>query len=222
MREIFEQYIEAELAADWEKAKAELGGEACFADLPRTDAQRRADALWQIFQDAAAAEPGAVAPGYVHNIVWDATTFEEMVARLDDQHVPQPLDHETYRCETLDGRPLEPTEAVVNATVSAVRRVLIDARSVTIDLGQSRLFTGNARHAVQLSSTCCVWPGCEVPASKCEIDHLHDHARGGPTSPVNGAVMCGKHNRWKQKGFTVQRDQAGNWHTYRPTGDQIP
>lgn len=226
MNEIFGRYVEAELSADWEKARAEFGDMASYSDLVRTPAQRRADALWQIFQDAAACEPGAIPPGFLHNIVWDAETFENMVAQLDEsvdgEDHPPSTDPETMRCETIDGIELEPVEAMVNATVSAVRRVVVDAKGVTIDLGQARLFTGNARHAVRLSDSCCVWPGCEVPASRCEIDHLREHARGGRTNPENGAVMCGKHNRWKQGGYAVHRDQAGNWHTYRPSGEEIP
>jgi hypothetical protein len=239
--EISAVYIEADLAADWEKARAEPGDQACYDDLPRTTRQRRADALWQIFQDAAAAQPGAVPPGYVHNIVWDADTFEAMATQLQaagdpgpdrdprpDRHPGPfgagagPFDAEVVRCETIDGVELDPVEAIANATVAAVRRVVVDARGVTIDLGQVRRFTGNSRHAVRLADSHCVWPGCEVPASNCEIDHLREHARGGSTNPGNGAVMCGRHNRWKQKGYTVHRDQTGHWHTHRPDGREIP
>ena len=220
MREILDHYIEAELTADWEKARAEHGDDACFADLPRTDAQRRADALWQIFQDAAANGHGAVPPRFVHNIVWDAASFEEMLARIDGSE-PHPLDPDTHRCSTIDGVPLEPTEAVVSSLVSMVRRVVVDAAGVVIDQGRARRFTGSARHAVLLADPRCVWPGCGVQASRCEIDHLRDHARGGRTAPGNGAPLCGRHNRWKQKGFTAHRDNAGEWHLYRPDGAEV-
>ena len=222
MRDVFDHYIEAELLADWEKARAEHGDNACAADLPRTHAQRRADALSQIFHDAASSPPGAASPRFVHNIVWDAATFEEMLARLDPAHKPQPLNLDRYRCETLNGTQLEPTETLANTIISEIRRVLIDAQSVTIDLGHARRFTGNARHAVLLSATTCIWPGCQTPATQCHIDHIYDHARGGPTNPHNGAVMCAKHNRHKQNGYQVHRDQTGNWTTHRPNGDQIP
>ena len=53
MAEIFDKYVAAELMADWEKARAEFGDAACADNLARTGTQRRADALWQIFQDAA-------------------------------------------------------------------------------------------------------------------------------------------------------------------------
>ena len=81
MREILDHYIDAEFRTDWETAKARLGESVTKADLDRTDAQRRADALHRLFQDAAASPAGAVPPGFVHNIVWDADT---------SVHVPHP------------------------------------------------------------------------------------------------------------------------------------
>ncbi|MBT8207831.1 MAG: HNH endonuclease, partial [Acidimicrobiia bacterium] len=83
-------------------------------------------------------------------------------------------------------------------------------------------FTGNARHAIKLAHTHCVFAGCDVPSSKCEADHLLEHSKQGRTNPRNGAPLCGKHNRWKQKGFHVYRDPTGTWHTQRPDGTHIP
>jgi hypothetical protein len=223
INEIFGHYMEAELLDDWEKAKAEHGDDAIYDDLPRTPQQRRADAFWQLNQDAASSPHGATPPGYVHNIIWDADTFEEMANRLlEPDHEPQPIDVDTFQCTTLDGIQLNPVEAIVSAIQSRIRRCLVDARGVIIDLGEARFFTGNARHAVKLNSTCCVWAGCDVPTSRCEADHIHDHSKRGRTNSGNGAPLCGRHNRWKQKGFHVYRDPSGTWHTRRPDGTLIP
>lgn len=76
---------------------------------------------------------------------------------------------------------------------------------------------------MKLASSECYWPGCHVPVSDCQIDHLiawADHG-GGRTDPRNGGPACGRHNRHKQRGFTVRRDQSGQWHTYRPDGTEI-
>jgi hypothetical protein len=143
-----------------------------------------------------------------------------MLRRLEGAE-PEPHDADTYRCETLDGVPLEPVEAAAASLVQQVRRVVVDAAGVVIDLGRARAFTGGARTAVQLSTSHCPWPGCPVPASHCEIDHTHEHAKGGRTNPGNGAPFCGRHNRWKQKGFTTWRDPTGDWHVHRPDGTEI-
>jgi hypothetical protein len=220
MDEILQHYVTAEWQADWEQARAEHGDAATVADLARTAAQRRADALVRVFEDAASTEPGATAPRFVHNIVWDADSYEQMLAELDGRP-RQPLDADTHRCETIDGVPLAPTEAIMNSLVASVRRVIIDAAGTVIDIGTARRFTGAARLAAQLASTTCVWRGCTARTSSCEIDHIEAHAYGGRTNPGNGAPLCGRHNRWKQKGFTTWRDPTGTWHTYRPNGTEI-
>ena len=218
--EIFTHYVGAERLVDWEKARAEHGDEANESHLPRTEAQRRADALWQIFQDAAAAEGSPCGVEFVHNVVWNEATFEEMLRRLGGEE-PQRLDPHEVVCHTLDGVPLEPMEAAANALVTKMRRVVTDATGMVIDLGRARRFTGGARLAVQLSDRHCPWPGCSVPTSHCEIDHTIDHARGGRTHPGNGGPFCGRHNRHKQKGFAVWRDPTGCWHVRRPDGTEI-
>ncbi|CAN5849327.1 hypothetical protein BH23ACT2_BH23ACT2_08430 [soil metagenome] len=129
-----------------------------------------------------------------------------------------------FRCSTLDGHPVDVTEAVAAALVGRVRRVVIGADSVVIDLGRRRrLFTGPAQLAARLGATHCYWPGCHVPVTDCQTDHLRPWGDGGGgcTDPGNGGAACGKHNRHRQAGFTVTRDPAGQWHTYRPDGTEI-
>jgi hypothetical protein len=125
-----------------------------------------------------------------------------------------------YRCTTFDGRPIDPTEAVATALIDHIRRVVIGADSVVIDLGRRRrCFTG----AAQLAATECYWPGCHVPATDCQIDHLipWTDRGGGSTNPGYGAPACGRHNRYKQRGYRVHRDPTGHWHTVRPDGTEI-
>lgn len=220
MAEIFERYVDAEFRADWDKARAEHGDKACAADLGRSAAQRRADGLWQVFQDAAGADASAVPPGFMHDIEWSAGSYAEMLNRVEGRP-PRRLDPDDHMCQTLDGRRLEPAEAAVNSLWHHVRRAVVDASGVVIDLGRARRFTGNARLAALLPDDRCVWPGCGVAATRCEIDHVHEHAKGGATNPANAAVLCGRHNRWKQKGFTIWRDPTGRWHAQRPNGTQI-
>ncbi len=220
LAEIFAHYTAAELAADWEKARAEHGDDACATHLPRTSDQRSADALWQVFQDAASADTTCVPPDFCHNIVWSADAYEEMVRRLDGEPA-RPIDPTTFRCETLTGIPLEPYEAAAHSLLTNVRRVIVDASSTVTDLGRARAFTGNARTAARLHSRHCIWKGCRVPADRCQIDHTLSHADGGRTNPGNGAPMCGRHNRLKEHGFRVWRDPSGEWHVHRPDGTEI-
>jgi hypothetical protein len=128
-----------------------------------------------------------------------------------------------HRCSSLDGRPVDAREAVAAALVGQVRRVVVGADGVVIDLGRRRrLFTGAAQLAVRLSSIHCYWPGCNVIVTRCQTDHLIPWAdHGGSTNPRNGGPACGKHNRLKEHGYTVHRDHTGAWHITRPDGTQI-
>ena len=103
-----------------------------------------------------------------------------------------------------------------------VRRVVVDSAGVVINMGRRRrLFTGNAREAILLQSSRCVVAGCATPIHRCQADHLTEWGRHGPTDGANGAPVCGRHNRLKNSGYRVHRDDQGFWHTYRPDGTEI-
>lgn len=93
---------------------------------------------------------------------------------------------------------------------------------LTADWEKARANLGDDATYDDLASTTCVWAGCCVPSSQCESDHLTEHTRGGRTNPGNGAPLCGKHNRCKQRGFQIQRQPDGAWLTIRPDGTIIP
>lgn len=232
LESILKAYLQAETTADWEKARAEHGDAATAAHLPRTDAQRRFDALEEIFRRAAAHHTSGGGSQIVTDVVIDQRTFEHTLARLagidptpGDALVPFPATGR--RCSTLDGRPVEATAAVAHALLGHVRRVVVGADSVVIDLGRRRrLFTGPAALAVKLSSTTCYWPGCQVPVTDCQSDHLtpwggRDGQGGGSTDPRNGGPACGRHNRLRNHHYQTWRDPTGTWHITRPDGTEI-
>ena len=41
------------------------------------------------------------------------------------------------------------------------------------------------------------------------------------TNPANAGALCGRHDRWKTRGYTTWRDPTGRWHTSRPDGTEI-
>ncbi len=198
--------------------------------LPRTDAQRRWDALHHVFLDAAGTPADAQAPEPLVNIVMDAVTFETTLARMrliELQHrgpmrVIDDLPLDQWRCETTTGTLVDPVAAVVAALHGHVRRVVFDSAGNVTDLGRRRrLFSGAAREAVQLQASRCIWPDCTIPAGRCQSDHLTDWQHDGPTRPDNGAPLWARHNRWKNHGYRVSRDADGTWHTRRPDGTEI-
>ncbi len=232
VHEILRRLADQERQVDWYKAKTEHGDSTSAADLQRTEGQRWADAFVRMAALAATADPDAKGPGTDHVVVWDADTYLSTVHRVTctdpacdaAAHTSNRwYDPATYRCETLDGKPLEPVAAVLDSFHHHVRVVLVTGGQPTAVGSRRRLFTGLNRLAVKLQSPTCIWPGCWVPTSVCEADHARPHAVGGKTEPENGIPLCGRHNRWKQKNYTTQRDpDTGRWRTYRPDGTEIP
>lgn len=145
--------------------------------------------------------------------------FDEVVPRLGT-----PGGLVGFRCGTVDGRPLDPTEVVVASLIGQVRRVVVGSDGVVVDMSRkARFFTGARQLAVRLADRSCVWSGCDVPSSECQCDHIESFngPRQGRTSPDNGAPQCGRHNRMKEQGFTVVRDRSGRHHVFRPDGTEI-
>ncbi len=227
MREILERFCQAEFLTDWDRAVAEFGESASAANMVRTDAQRRFDALVAIFRAAVCAPLDARVPEPTVNFVVDEATFEEHLARLMGGVGAEPIDIGSRdpfrrRSETVNGTFAHPDDILAASLVGHVRRVVFDSAGTVIDLGRRRrLFTGSARDAVMLQSQRCLWPGCDRVAGRCQADHLEPWATDGATAPANGAPACARHNRIKNRGFTTRRDPDGHWHVYRPDGTNL-
>ncbi len=223
IEEIFGRFCDAEFHADWDTGVANHGVTMVPALLARTNAQRRFDALLAVFTAAAASGSAARFDPLV-NVLVDQATFEHHLATLAGAGTaplkPELVDQR--RCETSTGHQIDPADMLAAALVGHVRRLVLDAAGVLIDLGRrSRLFTGGARDAVLLGDRWCIWPGCGLRSGRCQTDHSTPWASDGPTRPDNGATACARHNRWKQRGYRTTRDRYGRWHTYRPDGTEI-
>jgi hypothetical protein len=227
LMEIFQRQCDAEFLDDWEHAKAEVAasGEGDpMSRLARTDAQRRFDAIHSLFLGAVSAPPGSVAPEPIVNITMSVGEYEARLEALATGQRPAPAsvdDIDDRRCETDGGIPIDPYDAVMASMTGWFRRVIVDSAGVVIDLGRKRRFTGSSRVAVILSRRRCLWPGCGRASARNQIDHTHEHSRGGLTTPCNGGPACGRHNRTKSRGYTVHRDAEGNWHVHRPDGTEL-
>ena len=229
-REVFDQFVQAEWEADWELTVLEFGDSASPILMPRTDAQRRADAASKIFQRAASAPPGSKPPKPVtvihidhHTAVDTMVEMQLLPGRGVDPFEQRPPIVTERRCETGDGDPIDPRTAIELAMQGHVRFAVANEQGIPITWGrQRRLFTGPARQAVMSLSSRCTHPGCRVRAGRSQADHTVEYSRGGLTDPANGGPQCRRHNNAKNEGFTVWRDPIGAWHTYRPDGTEIP
>ncbi|MEO1057491.1 MAG: DUF222 domain-containing protein [Actinomycetota bacterium] len=226
---IFTAFVEYEFQLDVAARTAEHGPDAPASLLPRTDAQRRYDALLRIFRRAAhAGVDGPATPlATVVNVLTDQHTLERVLALHGMCPPPDDLptpDIAGQRIETSSGSVLAPDDVVLAALRGHVRRVVIDAASVPVDAGRKRrLFTGVARDLIKMMRPRCSHAGCTVPGEVCEVDHVaewvDDH---GLTDAANGRPRCGSHNRFKhQAKLKSHIDAQGRLVDYRPDGTPI-
>ncbi|MGE0794902.1 MAG: DUF222 domain-containing protein [Acidimicrobiia bacterium] len=175
--------IEQELFdTDWAHARAARGDLACRTDLARTGPQRRADALVELARRALATPPGARPPAPLFTVLVGYETFHGRI------------------CELAGGTAVTPGSLLPWLEPAVVERVVFDTPSRVIDIGtHRRLFTGATRRAIQVRDRECYHPLCDQPADRCDIDHIHPHALGGPTTQANGRPACPQHNRLRNQ-----------------------
>ena len=70
----------------------------------------------------------------------------------------------------------------------------------------------------------CRFPGCRTPVHRCQIDHNHDHAKGGRTAVDNLCHFCTKHHALKHPDvpdvfrWTAQQRPDGTVTWFSPIG----
>jgi hypothetical protein len=93
------------------------------------------------------------------------------------------------------------------ACTGAIQRVLFDGGRIVGMTVTDRVFTVHQRRAIIARDGECLIPGCHVPASWCEIHHVVEHARGGPTDTDNGVPLCWWHHRsLDRSGWEIRMD----------------
>lgn len=94
-----------------------------------------------------------------------------------------------------------------------VQTLVTDRRGGIRELSSpSRVFTPHQRRAIAVRDGGCCIPGCEVPATWCEVHHVHEHAHGGPTHTDNGAILCWHHHRQLHAlGWDIQMRDGMPW-----------
>jgi hypothetical protein len=227
IKQLLEQFIQAEFRADLKAVQdddteatedQELPPEPALKTLPRTASQRSLDALVTALQHAASSDTNTVEP--VVNLLCDATTLIEWLRfGLGGAHpLPDPNADTLRRCESMGGGPVDPRLMLDAALSGRIRSIIIGGdntpHSVT---STSRFFNHHVRDAIRSLDLTCFWPGCEVPASYCEIDHLRPHVHGGATAPANAGPACRRHNGWKGDRWYAGRKRWG-WAITRPDG----
>ena len=99
------------------------------------------------------------------------------------------------------------------------RRLITDPVGGTvIDVGRTRYRPpAGLADLVRARDRACVFPTCQTPAERCDIDHLTAWSQGGTTSLDNLVVLCEAHHRLKHTpGWALTRNNTTgtlSWHT---------
>lgn len=228
MAAVLQQARDDEFADDCDHRRDEHGDNAPNHPLARTAQQRSFDALHRIFMAYPTAPADGKRPEPIVNIVIDGATAGAVLHEhglTDTPAVFTDADPELVdrRCETSTGTVIHPDLALAAMLTGRVRRAVVDANSVVIDLGRSqRLFTGNARDAARLLVTRCSARGCDIPARSCDIDHLQPASEQGQTDQANATPLCGRHNRHKHRTrLRARRTVNGDVRLIRPDGTLV-
>ena len=130
-----------------------------------------------------------------------------ITAKLDD------LERKTGHVSTAHGGLIPIRDVLRMAANARLVPAVFDTDGEPLWLGQTqRLASRPQRLLLTGMDRGCVYPGCDVPATRCEVMHLHDWVKGGPTNIDNLALGCDyHHHRFGE--WTLQRRDGRVWCT---------
>ncbi len=193
--------------AEWAEARERLGREPLLAELTRTPGQRRADALVEMATRSKADHDGR-RPAPLFTVLVDYESLHGRLSQLEDGTVIPPgtllpwllqadLERATF---TLGGRvAMGAPSKLASLTPEALDQAVFTPQGRREIAPTTRLFTGATRRAIEVRDRTCAHPTCDVPASRCQVDHIQPWSNGGPTTQENGRLLCGRHNRMRNQ-----------------------
>ena len=216
-------YLPADDAMTCLTALDALADAAHTPDDPRTADARRVDALTDLLR--AVLESGTTPAG----------------ADLPVRQRRRPHIEVTVAATTLLGLDDHPGDLTGYGPIPAdlARRIAADGtwRRILIDSDTGDVIRRSAttyRPGADLTGTVtareptCTFPGCRVPATRCDLDHLrpyrHDHPPAEQTTAANLHPLCRHHHRLKtHTTWQVERDPASGLTTWTtPWGRTYP
>jgi hypothetical protein len=93
-----------------------------------------------------------------------------------------------------------------------------------LDAGEAEpAIPAHVRRAAAVRHPCCAFPGCEQPASVCQVHHLVPRSEGGPTALHNLVPLCAFHHqtvihRW---GWHLRLNPDGTTTATSPGGRRV-
>ncbi|MCI0678013.1 MAG: HNH endonuclease, partial [Actinobacteria bacterium] len=117
----------------------------------------------------------------------------------------------------------EVARRVVASETGARHRVTVTDGDRVVWSGTTRRRPTTAiRDHVQAETPTCIFPGCRMPASQCDIDHRQPWSEGGSTTVANSNPLCRRDHIRKHKGWHMVRSSDGMWSWISPLGRVYP
>jgi hypothetical protein len=235
---------------DVEGGPAEPGGVVRLSGTQRIDVEGepaasgggvRLSGTQRINVEGGSAEPGGVVRLSGTQSIDIGGPVEPSVGAsgADSPNAPAALVHVVVGVGTLLGSDEQPAElrgygpitatqarALASSPGSVWRRLITAPDGVLLHV-DPRTYrpTASVDRLVRLRDQVCAFPGCAMPARRCDIDHVEsfDHDRpdaGGATIPANLQALCRRHHRLKtMRRWGVVRDADSGVATWTaPTG----
>ncbi|WP_261382919.1 HNH endonuclease signature motif containing protein [Glutamicibacter halophytocola] len=96
---------------------------------------------------------------------------------------------------TSSGIGLSPGEARAALCTAGIYPLVLNGTSLPLDLGRTqRLFSKAQGRAIRAAYRGCSYPGCSMPAERCELDHLDPWEKGGRTDIASADLNCPIHH----------------------------
>jgi hypothetical protein len=177
----------------------------------RTRAQRNADALVQLCDNALASG----------SLPFLRTVKPHVIVTIDAQDLADPAKGPGAARTGFAGT-LSAARARWLACDATISRMVMGPDGQPLDVGRTlRVVPAHIRRAVERRDGHCVFAGCSAPTHWCDVHHLVEWINGGATSLDNSGLVCERHHTKVHHGFRIWRDPGGRWHTHRPDGTEI-
>jgi hypothetical protein len=190
-----------------------LAATVCEAD-PRTVAQRRADAFGVL---AVGGDRLGCQCGSPDCPVGGTAASAVVIHVLAEQGTVEGTSDAPGAMLGYEG--LLPPELIAELAKAARLRPLIHPRDAAPEAGYvpSRALA----EFVRLRDLTCRFPGCDVPATRCDLDHSIPHREGGPTHASNLSAKCRLHHLLKTFwGWRDEQLRDGTIIWTSPTGER--
>jgi hypothetical protein len=179
----------------------------------RTPAQRRADALIDVFRfflDHQTGQPGGRHRPHLNVFV----DYEDLVNNNDEASKGGWL---------ADGTRLDGATIQRLACDAGFHRVVTEGRSTILDYGRTRRdIPTNLFNALVARDRQCRFPGCDRPPHWTEAHHIEHWEHGGPTRLANLVLCCSRHHHLlHQPGWHIELLPDATVEVTRPNGQTL-